>query len=121
MPCDSTSPCPEHYLCARAFDGTGRCMHECSPNSQTVCNDGRVCALVLGSGTGACYLGGNVAVGGACASTLDCARGGLCVDRLADGAQVCMEGCNLDGSHPCLDGTACLAFGGAGFCNYQAP
>jgi hypothetical protein len=118
MPCDPTAPCPDHWVCALAHDGIGRCMHECD-TTQTVCNDGRVCAYVIGTGTGACYLGGNVGVGQTCTTTLDCARGGLCVDRFADGALVCMEGCNLDGSRPCLDGSACLGFGGDGFCNFQ--
>lgn len=117
MPCDTSMLCPAHYACAIAHDGTTRCMAECSPATQTVCRDGDICLRLGSSSTGgACYLGGNVGIGGSCTSDLDCTRTALCVTSGFSGQRLCLEGCNLDGSHPCNDGSACLSGAGFGFC-----
>lgn len=112
--CDSTDPCPTHFACALAHDGVARCMRECSL-SETVCTDGTACLPLGSSGGGACYLGGNVAVGGTCMSDLDCTRTAICI---TSGSQhECRVGCNRDGTHDCAGGFACQpTLGLAGFC-----
>jgi hypothetical protein len=119
MPCDTSTPCPAHYACALAHDRTTRCMAECDFSTQTVCRDGDICLPLAGSSTGAaCYLGGNVPIGGTCSSDLDCTRTALCVSSGGTTPQMlCFEGCNLDGSHPCNGGAACLSGVGFGFCS----
>jgi hypothetical protein len=112
--CDSTDPCPVHFTCAPAHDGTNRCMRECSLN-ETVCSDGTVC-LPIGSSSmgGACYLGGNVGIGGDCSSDLDCTRTAICLH--AGAVAQCRVGCNVDGTHGCSGGFVCLPAVGAGYC-----
>lgn len=114
--CDASDPCPTHFACVPAHDGVTRCMRECDL-SETVCQDGTVC-LPLGGSTGfACYLGGNTPVGGTCTSDLDCTRDALCVH--AGSLAQCFIGCNLDGTHRCNGGFACLPLAGGrdGFCS----
>ena len=93
-------------------------MRECRPSpTQTVCSDGTIC---IGTGSssmgGACYLGGNIAIGSPCTSTLDCTRTALCLS--AGAVSECRVGCNLDGTHGCNAGFFCQPTAGsaAGFC-----
>jgi len=91
-------------------------MMQCSPSMETVCADGRACLDVLGASSGVCYLGGNVPIGSTCAQAADCTRSGICASYGSPVRMTCVEGCNLDGTHPCVDGSACLPGGGFGFC-----
>ncbi len=113
-PCDSTDPCPDHFVCAQAHDGVNRCMRTCSLD-ETVCSDGTACLPLAVSG-GACYLGGNVSVGGTCTSDLDCTRTAICIH--SGSIAQCRIGCNLDGTHDCAGGFFCQPTVGnvSGFC-----
>ena len=113
--CDSSNPCPTHYTCANDHDGNARCMRECALD-ETVCTDGTAC-LPIGASSlgGACYLGGNVGVGQACTSDLDCTRTAICIR--SGSVSECRVGCNRDGTHGCSGGFACQpTTGSAGFC-----
>jgi hypothetical protein len=114
--CDSTDPCPNHFVCAPAFDGVDRCMSTCSLNPpETVCHDGTVC-LPITATEGACYLGGNVAIRGTCMSDLDCTRTAICVGTTGSTGQ-CFVGCNFDGTHDCTGGFFCQhTSGSSGYC-----
>ena len=112
--CDASDPCPTNFVCAPAHDGVDRCMRTCSL-TETVCNDGTVCLPLATTGSGACYLGGNVGIGGRCASDLDCTRTAICIG--AGSVTECRVGCNLDGTHMCSGALACQpASGGSGYC-----
>jgi hypothetical protein len=118
-PCDSTDPCPAHFTCAMAHDGTNRCMRDCALD-ETVCSDGTAC-LPIGSSSlgGACYLGGNAGVGQSCTNDLDCTRTAICIgSSTAPGApRECRVGCNIDGTHGCNGGFFCQpTTTNAGFC-----
>lgn len=113
--CDSTDPCPTNFVCAPAHDGVARCMRSCDL-TETVCSDGTVCLPLASGSGGACYLGGNVAIGASCASDLDCTRTAICIH--AGSLSECRVGCNLDGTHACNGGFACQPTSGltAGYC-----
>jgi hypothetical protein len=114
--CDASTPCPSGYSCVTAHDGSTRCMMDCELN-ETVCRDGKACLPLSVSG-GACYLGGNVAIGGDCTSDLDCTRTAICIRSAATGQAICLEGCNLDGTHDCPNMQPCLPTSGGviGYC-----
>lgn len=112
--CESTDPCPTNFVCAPAHDGVDRCMRTCSL-TETVCSDGTVCLPLSGTGGGACYLGGNIAIGAACSSDLDCTRTAICIH--AGALSECRVGCNIDGTHECNGSLSCQRTNGsAGYC-----
>lgn len=114
--CSASDPCPDEYACAPAHDGTPRCMRTCTLD-ETVCSDGKVCLPLSSGGGGACYLGGNVAIGQPCTSDLDCTRTALCLHSSLSADAICLQGCNVDGTYACPNSQPCLpAIGGAGYC-----
>lgn len=89
-------------------------MADCSL-TETVCRDGTACLPLASGSGGACYLGGNVPIGSACTSDLDCTRTGICIHGSTQAK--CLIGCNLDGTHACGGGQPCLpTTGSAGYC-----
>lgn len=113
--CSAHLACPYGFTCVYAHDGTTQCMEGCTIN-ETVCMDGSACLPLNPGPTHVCYLGGDVMIGDACTSALDCVRSGICVGTTA--SATCMLGCNLDGTVSCPGGATCTATadGNRGFC-----
>ena len=111
------SGCPIDYECVYASDGVARCMASCTIN-ETVCDDGSACLPLQPGPTHVCYLGGNVAIGQACTSALDCTHTGVCLRVGTSGQAACFVGCNLDGTHACSGGYPCMptSDGNTGYC-----
>ena len=111
--CERGSDCLAGLGCYERSGRTPACMQRCAPAEMRVCDDGSVCTATT-DGSGVCYLGGTLPLGEACAETVDCVVGAVCVE--ADGEARCRQACDLT-MPSCVAGTACQALSnGAGYC-----
>ena len=109
-PCSAPNDCVESALCIGATDGF-LCMALCE-QEYSVCDPG-VCLPLTPRPASICFIGGDVPIGGACSTNLDCAPGALCVG--SDDTFVCAQAC--DATHACPQGRHCKTLDtGASIC-----
>ncbi|MCA9536052.1 MAG: hypothetical protein KC593_20335 [Myxococcales bacterium] len=112
--CVATPDCGGGRQCFQLGSGAGVCLTTCA-NGQALCAQGEACApTATADEDWVCLPGGNIALGGVCARSIDCDLGGVCITE--GSFSICRRAC--DPRIPnCSAGSMCSAFSAErGYC-----
>lgn len=113
--CYTAADCGSNEVCTELASGAQTCLDRCDTVAAPTCTGGESCITLPGEDAqvDVCLPGGAVAEFDPCATSVECTKGAVCIQRSGMPNARCEKLCDVSAASTCMGSQACTAIDAA--------